>query len=543
MKYNFLNAVAALSVAAAVFACKPAVIDPEPEPVPVEDPEMLILSEESLHFTAEGGKLSFTVMANYGWTVSAPDWISANVLSGAGDKAEHTVEITAGENPSDEADRTGEIKVSLPKGTCETITVSQDKKEKIDARPKSIATAEDLVNYLKNYAASDEAGTVMTFTSDINMTGVTVEPAADFAGVLDGMGHHITHWTTSTPLFMSNHGTVKNLTVDADCVVTAPGAENDPVHFGVFVADNYGTLTGCANHADIHETAASNGQNLYIAGLVGMNQAGSEISNCANYGNITFQSEACTGPTRLAGITCWNEAGSTVKDCFNAGKIHYNADNCSSSSKFIGGVIATNKGTVTKCINSKTATVIFDPKVANGNKCCTGGLIAQSYAGYITECKQFGDVIVNSNKDKSYSGGLIGFEEAITGVSTYGPVVDILDGCVVNCTITAQYGKVNTNVPAEAQNPLFSSVGYIVGRMSGQKGKDVYLHFGVNTPTKVAGAITNGTTEYKIDGTNVFLFVTGAGTGNNYTKYLENGSPIECDWQVYGVKYEEVTKE
>ena len=74
-----------------------------------------------------------------------------------------------------------------------------------------IASEADLAHFLDT--TSVEFTDTVVFDNDITVEG-TLPCGADFSGVLDGKGHTIKNWKSSTSLFAVNSGKICNLNVD-----------------------------------------------------------------------------------------------------------------------------------------------------------------------------------------------------------------------------------------------------------------------------------------------------------------------------------------
>ncbi|SNT10805.1 3',5'-cyclic AMP phosphodiesterase CpdA [Asanoa hainanensis] len=168
------------------------------------------------------------------------------------------------------------------------------------ADPYLIRTAADLPKI-----ANDPAG-VYQLTADLDLTGTTMSQIGrlvSFTGVFDGAGHTIRGYTApadeGSGLFADNHGTIRNLSVDAtvNAAKITAGIVADVNHgtiervrtsgsitaterVGGIVGDHYGTLR------DSYSTAAVHATNVYSGGLVGIALGGSTTENAYASGAV-----------------------------------------------------------------------------------------------------------------------------------------------------------------------------------------------------------------------------------------------------------------
>ena len=177
------------------------------------------------------------------------------------------------------------------------------------AEEAGIKTAAELLAYLAN-PTSDEV-----LAKDIDMTGVTVEPATDFTFILDGQNHSVKGLSGSQPLFLKNSGTIKNLIAEGALTLTAEG------DFGVFVKENTGVLENLTNKASVTVTVDNATTRHYVGGIAGTSTG--EIKNCTNEGAISMTSAAGVASSNLAGIVGW--LGAEASGCVNKGAVSVTA--------------------------------------------------------------------------------------------------------------------------------------------------------------------------------------------------------------------------
>ncbi len=129
-------------------------------------------------------------------------------------------------------------------------------------------------------------------TSDLDLMGIEWDPIGEFifegspenvefSGTFDGQGHgiynlNITSRYKNSALFAVNKGTVQNVKVMSG-TVSADGDRGFSYAAGI-VAQNYGTIMQCENHAEIRGTN-------YVGGIVA--QTSGNVVKCGNYGAVT----------------------------------------------------------------------------------------------------------------------------------------------------------------------------------------------------------------------------------------------------------------
>ncbi len=302
------------------------------------------------------------------------------------------------------------------------------------AFPKTINTADELVALfegedLKTAGATDE----VILGADIDMTGKTLKPAEAFAGILDGKGKSIKNWTTSTPIFETLAGTVKDLVIDASCVVT-PSAI-----YGIITKTNEGTIANVTNNANISYVTedATTDSAILVAPFAGISKGA--ITGCINYGNVTIKSAKGLYSAGAAGIAAY-QAGST-ENCINHGAITMESlytsektvvvEELGKAVPCIGGLVAycgtgftmdncTNNGKVTFTqteINNYAGS-------SNLNRHMLGGLVGASH-GNISNSTNNGDLQITgtttdgsayATKEYNYcTGGISGGEYFVSG--------------------------------------------------------------------------------------------------------------------------------
>ena len=301
-----------------------------------------------------------------------------------------------------------------------------------------ITTAQQLSDFLAAASAGDISAYVMdngevVLGSDIDLTGVTLTPAATFTGVFNGQGYALKNWTTSSPLFTTaTNATIKNVVLDKSCVLSWP-AVSEATCFGFVVSTmTNSTISGCVNNADVtwNNGGASLTAQLKAGALVGLCTDGT-ITDCINNGNVTINIADITYPNAttqywggVAGNYGKSSTGSTLTNCINNGKIDVTVGKCDYT-LYVAGVIAAanNGGTVAYAINNGDVEVKFTDAVGyetlpkkedntdrNNQGVAVAGISAYTAANF-SYCVNNGDISIESDSFVSvpWAGGILGY--------------------------------------------------------------------------------------------------------------------------------------
>ena len=207
-----------------------------------------------------------------------------------------------------------------------------------------------------------------------------------FTGTFDGGNFSIRNWVTSRPLFFSvdTKGTVKNLTVDASCTLTANYAAEDN-YFGAITRYNQGQISECHNHADIDVTGSWR-QSTYVAGLAGYVYAGAKIENCSMTGDITADGTFnVIGDVYFAGITGRLGSGGVAFNCDFTGNLTF----AGSATKYayVGGIVGQTYGDVSECSTVQGKTINGGHESNTAQYIYWGGIAGSAANGKVKDCE------------------------------------------------------------------------------------------------------------------------------------------------------------
>ncbi len=240
-------------------------------------------------------------------------------------------------------------------------------------------------------------------SANIDLSGKTIEAAAEITGSLNGRGKTITVSSLATPVLPVMKGDVKKV-VFAGSFAATPGAEkcllapigksygsiervtnlatvtlSGPAGAGGatvagIVSEAYGPLKSCTNEGKV--SADASGQDTWtiaVAGVAGF--AGAAIESCTNKGEVSLVAGSPLGRTAgmtevsmkynpvssVAGVVAYAVSDAnhtvTVKNCNNSGKVSFtydnlNADSFAVSRSPVAGIVANSGGDITNCHNT-----------------------------------------------------------------------------------------------------------------------------------------------------------------------------------------------
>lgn len=274
-----------------------------------------------------------------------------------------------------------------------------------------------------------------TFKDDVYMVAdVTMsapaEGAPGFAGIFHGLGHILSSWISSSPLFGTNSGTVSDLTLAPDCVFTP-----DSDYFGAIAGINGGKLVNIVSYASIMREMGTHDTPLCYGGIAGYSTG--EMSGCANYGKVSV---AASGPvsqsTGVGGIAGYLAAPMT--GCINDGEV------CLKGQSF-SGISAI--GSISNALPS------------------LGGLVAYAAPGFkLTGCENRGDLSFSfSAVDKTMTADI--YTSSPMAYPSIGGLVGSTCGDATNCTNS---GDINIEISSESKGtPLPYKMNTFVGGIAG----------------------------------------------------------------------------
>lgn len=434
----------------------------------------------------------------------------------------------------------GEIKVMTPLEFAPTSTL---------VGVEIISTAAELVAFAKAYNEGDEYAEVenlqVILANDIEFdkaTNTEWVPIGTkeryFTGTFDGGNFSIRNWVTSRPLFFSvdTKGTVKNLTVDASCTLTANYAAEDN-YFGAITRYNQGQISECHNHADIDVTGSWR-QSTYVAGLAGYVYAGAKIENCSMTGDITADGTFnVIGDVYFAGITGRLGSGGVAFNCDFTGNLTF----AGSATKYayVGGIVGQTYGDVSECSTVQGKTINGGHESNTAQYIYWGGIAGSAANGKVKDCENNASVELKYQRPThTYPirlGGVVGYlanpatvedcnnNGAVHSASAYQTIyLGGVVGQAVNGTAIKNCHNVNAEIVAKSsETGSFGAKNLYMGGVAGlcatsnvtdisNSGRVEVKHFEDNADSKVNVGGCIGELQATLNGQNTTI--TNSGT-------------------------------
>ena len=179
----------------------------------------------------------------------------------------------------------------------------------------------------------------------------------------DGQNFTIKNWNSSSSLFgkIASGASVKNLVLDASCVLTMPSSEGN---FGFVATENYGTIENVINAATASAPVLGAGNKGMICGV----NAG-VLANCTNKGNLVasttavLEKDLCVG-----GIAGVNDAKATMTSCVNEGTVTI-ALAGSKTLATVAGVVGNSESEMVSCTNSGAVSLFCESAEGQADGC------------------------------------------------------------------------------------------------------------------------------------------------------------------------------
>ncbi len=284
-----------------------------------------------------------------------------------------------------------------------------------------IASAEQLVQFAKDYNAGKYVTPVVNLTADITFDDNTAAAFESigigeenyFNGYFNGNGKSIKGYTALKPIFryIGGAGYVSNLTIDETCVFNIV-CNNEVLDFGPLVYDHKGEIRNCHSNAKIN-ISGENTSRTRVGGLVRRVYSDGLIEGCS-YGGTISAKLASTSTIVLGGIASFT----SYQDVLIKNSIFKGYIDCSSDTKitaYLGGIVGDLTGTAEDCVteseNEGKERIKFQSS-KNGSQTVVAGGIAGVIEkdSNIFGCDNTGDVYVQlyGNGTRCFVGGLAG---------------------------------------------------------------------------------------------------------------------------------------
>lgn len=365
----------------------------------------IVLNQESIEVPADGGQTTVGVKSNRNWTAHVDEeWVSLSPSSAEAFEASSYMIITVQAN--NDLPRTATVTVSADSGEASAIlTISQGEDGLV------IKNADQFVAAM-TALSSPETAKDYRIGKDLDLSGKTIPVIPVLSNILDGQGHTISNWTSSTSLCdtIAAGAAVKGLVFDSSCKFTMNGED---ANFGFVAKVNEGTIENVTNKANVVIEKVSKGYKGVICG-----ESKGSIKNCSNTGSVTFEGDVHTDGSVYFGAIAGRTVGESVKAeaCSNSGEISFKFNGVLSQSAYVAGVLgAVNSNSkVLKCENSGNLSL----KVLGSNtNAHIAGIVCYA-GGEVGGCVNKGNVSLRSESaDGMADGGVKG--TGVAGVATY----------------------------------------------------------------------------------------------------------------------------
>lgn len=327
-----------------------------------------------------------------------------------------------------------------------------------------------------------------------------------------------------------------------------------------FTAQAGTQVTGCVNHADLNQ-ATKNAKEYAMGGVVGRANEKLILTDCINEGSVAYTSTDAPGSyLHIAGVIGAEYKGAEISNCVNKGAI----SSCIAQVNRMGGIVGTmnSGGTITNCRNEASLSLEQDP---NSNWQSVGGicgfeekctLVNDVPNGTISDCTNSGKikVVINNattHANQTAAGGIIGITCSYTVISGNTNNGDIsmtneagaatrAGGIVGWDKTTATTLESNTNNAAVTVTAPAGQAGGIAGAtdVAGSVVKD-NTNLGTITCAACAGSIAGNAvsalTSCAVGGT-VNGTVLTAGNFSSYIQGSGSGVPVACYFPGAAVK-------
>lgn len=284
----------------------------------------------------------------------------------------------------------------MPKSYAHEIDIDESKKV------YNITSSKDFSDFYGMLCNGNTfADYTVVLTKDISFETGGKTGSRNFKGVFEGQGYKISDLTTS--LFTNNQGEIRNLHISSGTLRQQSG---------VFCTNNYGSIIGCKNSANITFSSSST-EGIHAAAFCSSNYG--NIINCINEGSVTLELIAIYGSwskavTSCGGICAYSGNGSSIVYCTNTGAI----SNSGIYSAVTGGIVANaehcdimgceNKGTVYSYLRNSSPSQ-GSVSVESYQLQHVGGIAGHVLYCVLNRCRNFGTIRSNFQ----YLGGIAGY--------------------------------------------------------------------------------------------------------------------------------------
>ncbi len=292
--------------------------------------------------------------------------------------------------------------ISTPEQLAGVFSIDEYTQQNID---KANAVYADNITSIGSSNDVKQINNEYVLLNDVNMSGRSWTPTANFTGTFNGNYHVIQNLSISSSSYaylgmvQRLNGTIKNLFLK-NINVTNNRKTRGQGGAGSVAGECYGDIENVTVlSGSITGPQYYNNDDRKTGGLTGALTSGGQITNCVNY--------AFVGRSKFSGgIVGIQYSGTTIQFCYNYGSI----SNGTNDWPRAGGICGESYGTIKLCVNYGIVTSTTTPE--GGGDVRAGGIVGYTTQS-IDQCANFGRVRAGSSStDKTYVGGIAGYNEA-----------------------------------------------------------------------------------------------------------------------------------
>ena len=203
----------------------------------------------------------------------------------------------------------------------------------------------------------------------------------------------------------TNNGYIHRCSVKFSADITSLNTNDNLASF--ICTNNYGTISSC----EVLEGSRISSINVDLGGIANNNLSSAEISSCKNYATLSQSTTSASWSPNVAGIVTTNNG--TISNCINYGNLtaNHEAIEKQEASTFVGGISAQNFSVIEHCKN--TSIISSNTSYAT---IYAGGITAYTSQKdnsnpTISSCASIGSFDIQKSDDElfAYCGGISGF--------------------------------------------------------------------------------------------------------------------------------------
>lgn len=333
--------------------------------------------------------------------------------------------------------------------TCSLLPNPEDLGYTVDGNTYTILTVDGFKNLTSQNDVMTNSDVIIKLNDNLDFQNTSLDVIPEINATFDGNNKAISNFsmaitTGNAGLFVSNGGTIKNLTVEnvavtvsggyigtdgntnaggilvgtnsnngniKDCTIKTSSIEattEQPGSLGAFAGLNLGTVEGCNTEGVV--TVKTNGQKYNIGGLIGFNDKGTVLFSSVKEG-VKVDNNADVNAASVGGLIGWSRAG-TIKGCYANATIK--SLNKASS---VAGLIGSAWFGQTTPVFTLEASYSAGDIISQGNGASIAGLIGNAEGNNpktITACYTVTTLPENAKDDNTNYAGFIKKHTATT---------------------------------------------------------------------------------------------------------------------------------